>query len=127
MIKKEIGKRIANIRNNMGMTKEQFANLIGLSGQYLGTVERGKNGLTCEKIKMICEKTGVSADYIIMGKNASSQQFDAMIALSDFSQEQIEIMFNLMKKVALFLKTEGANELLIKEVFMSKDMQKYAK
>ena len=32
-MKKEIGKRIKNIRENMGLTKEAFAKLLGISGQ----------------------------------------------------------------------------------------------
>ena len=39
-MKIEIGKRITEIRKNMNMNKEQFARLIGMSGQYLGTVEK---------------------------------------------------------------------------------------
>ena len=36
---KSIGNRIKEIRQKMNLNKEQFARLIGISGQYLGTVE----------------------------------------------------------------------------------------
>lgn len=41
-MKKQIGLRIKNIRENMNMSKEEFSKLLGISGQYLGIVERGK-------------------------------------------------------------------------------------
>ena len=52
-MKQEIGKRIKEIRENMNMTKESFAKLLGISGQYLGVVEHGKSYLSIEKIKIL--------------------------------------------------------------------------
>lgn len=43
-MKEDIGKRISELRKSMNMNKEQFSKLIGISGQYLGTVETGING-----------------------------------------------------------------------------------
>ena len=40
-MKEEIGLRIKNIRESMNMSKEEFSKLLGISGQYLGIVERG--------------------------------------------------------------------------------------
>ena len=65
---KEIGKRISDLRKSMDMNKEQFAKLIGISGQYLGTVEAGVHGLSLDSIITLCENTNVSADYILFGK-----------------------------------------------------------
>lgn len=55
-MKEEIGKRITEIRKGLNMNKEQFAKLIGISGQYLGTVENGVNGLSVDKLMALCEK-----------------------------------------------------------------------
>ena len=51
-MKKQIGLRIKNIRENMNMSKEEFSKLLGISGQYLGIVERGKSCLSIEKLKI---------------------------------------------------------------------------
>ncbi len=67
-MKRQLGKRISKIRKDLNMNKEQFAKLIGISGQYLGTVENGVNGLSLEKIITLCKKTNVSADYLLFGK-----------------------------------------------------------
>lgn len=67
-LKIEIGKRVEEIReNNMHMSKCEFAQLIGMKNQYLGYVEYGEKGLTIEKVIEICNKTGVSADYLLRG------------------------------------------------------------
>lgn len=119
IVKKEIGKRIESIRKSLGMSKEKFAKLIGVSGQYLGTVERGVNGFTVDTIVNICMKTGISADYILLGKDNSLNKTAVSTAISEFSQEQVELAFDIIKKVAAFLRTDDANEILIKEIFMN--------
>lgn len=115
--KEEVGKRIESIRNDLGMSKTKFADMIGVSGQYLGTVEKGINGFSVEIITNICEKTGASADYILLGINDPFQKFAGDPLFSGLSQEQIQIAFDIMKKVATFIKTEDGNEALIQEIF----------
>ena len=68
-MKKEIGQRIRKIRESMCLTKEAFAKEIGITGQYLGLIEHGQNYLSIEKLKILCDFTGLSADYILFGKD----------------------------------------------------------
>lgn len=102
-MKEEIGKRIKNIRENMGMTKESFAKQIGISGQYLGLIEHGKNFLSIEKLKVLCDFTNLSADYILFGKNPSTVA-DTKNMLTEFTENQIEVGCDMLKKLALLIK-----------------------
>lgn len=102
-MKAEIGKRIQNIRENMNMSKESFAKLLGISGQYLGIVERGKSYLSIEKLKILCDITNLSADYILFGKDSNIIN-DTKQILSEFSDEQIKIGCDTLNKLALFIK-----------------------
>ena len=102
-MKKEIGERIKNIRENMNMTKENFAKQIGISGQYLGLIEHGKNYLSIEKLKVLCNFTNLSADYILFGRDKNIIT-DTKKILSEFSEEQIEVGCDMLKKLALFIK-----------------------
>ena len=104
-MREEIGKRIEKIRVDMGMTKEKFAKNIGISGQFLGLVEHGKNLLSVEKLKNLCEFTNLSADYILFGKNTESFKLSKEI-LAEFSNSQIEAGLDLIKRFALFIKDE---------------------
>lgn len=102
-MKVEIGKRITKIREDMGMTKEEFAKHLGISGQYLGTVEHGKSYLSIDKLKKLCDFTNLSADYILFGKD-STVKTKAQNMLSEFSDEQILNGCEALKKLALFIK-----------------------
>ncbi len=102
-MKEEIGKRIKQIREDMGMTKEKFANLLGISGQYLGVVEHGRSYLSIEKLKILCDITNLSADYILFGKDGNLVN-NTQQALSEFSDKQIELGCETLQKLALLIK-----------------------
>ncbi len=105
-MKIEIGKRITEIRKNMNMNKEQFAKLIGMSGQYLGTVEKGVNGLSLDKLVTICEKANISADYILFGKQTINNS-SFINNFSNLSETQILHAFKILEEVALFVNKEN--------------------
>lgn len=101
-MKEEIGKRICEIRKSLNMNKQQFARLIGISSQYLGTVEAGVNGLALSTLISLCEKTHTSADYILFGtKYISDENFKK--ALSSIDEEQIAPAFEILQNLALFI------------------------
>ena len=89
MLRKEIGLRIKNIRLNMNMTKQKMADLLGISGQYLGMIERGEGTLSVDKLKILCDMTGLSADYILFGKDFNST-LNLSKKLTGYSDEEIK-------------------------------------
>ncbi len=104
ILKKEIGERIKDIRiNKMHMSKSEFANLIDMKSQYLGTVENGQRGLTIEKAIEICNKTNISCDYLLLGSENSIKEFAKNI-LSKYSNEDIYTAFDIFKDLTLLIK-----------------------
>ena len=101
-MKEEIGKRIQKLREDMNITKEAFAKEIGISGQYLGLVEHGKNYLSIEKLKSLCDFTHASADYILFGKDPDIVT-DTKNMLSQFTNEQITAACEVLRSLALFM------------------------
>lgn len=104
-MKEEIGKRIKNIREEMGLSKEAFAKALGISGQYLGIVERGGSYLSIDKLKSLCDLTNLSADYILFGKDNNIVD-NTKSFLSDFTSEQLQTGCNMLKELASFIKED---------------------
>ena len=102
-MREEFGIRIKNIRESMNMSKESFAKLLGISGQFLGIVERGKSFLSIEKLKVLCDITNLSADYILFGKELNVAN-DTQKILSEFTDEQIKYGCDTLNKLALLKK-----------------------
>ena len=104
MLKIEIGKRIEYIRESiMHMNKIQFANLIGMKNQYLTYVEFGEKGLTVEKAIEICNKTGVSADFLLRGISNPLINFSNDIS-SKYSPSEIDKAFEILNDLIVLIK-----------------------
>ncbi len=104
ILKIEIGKRVEEIRENtMHMTRCKFAELIGMKNQYLTYVEVGDKGLTVEKVVEICNKTGVSADYLLRGiKNPLKDCLQKI--LDKYNEEEINKSFEILNSLLPLLK-----------------------
>lgn len=102
-MKKEIGKRISETRKSMNLNKEQFAKLIGISGQYLGTVESGVHGLSLDSVITLCKNANVSADYILFGKEHITDESLKTLFVG-IDKAQINNAFNVLESMALFIK-----------------------
>lgn len=104
-MKEEIGKRIEKIRKDMKMTKEKFAKEIGISGQYLGIVEKGGSSLAYDKLKRLCDISGYSADYILFGKDKNLTKKTKTV-LSEYTDEQIVEACEILAKIGVFIKNK---------------------
>lgn len=68
--------RIRKAREDMGYTREKFAELLDVSVSYLAEVERGRTGVSVKMLIKICNVLGLSADYVLFGEERNT---DAML------------------------------------------------
>ncbi len=66
--------RIRRAREQMGYTREQFAEKLDVSVSYLAELERGKTGLSVKMLLKICSLLGLSADYVLFGGDRSGDE-----------------------------------------------------
>ena len=64
MIDKRIGERIKQRREELGLTQEQFAEQLGLTTNYISTIERGASFPRYDKLVAIINGLKTSADSI---------------------------------------------------------------
>lgn len=62
-----VGRRIREIRG-FGMTQEEFAERIGISQNYLSTMERGKVEIGAEILLRISHEFAKSVEWLLTGK-----------------------------------------------------------
>ena len=63
--------RIRRAREEAGYTREQFAELVGVSVSYMAELERGRTGVSVKTLVVICNLLGLSADYLLFGEPRS--------------------------------------------------------
>ena len=64
--------RIRKAREERGYTRERFAEKLDVSVSYLAELERGRTGISVKMLIRVCDLLGLSADYVLFGKERSS-------------------------------------------------------
>lgn len=72
--------RIRQARENMGYTREKFAEKLDVSVSYLAELERGRTGISVKMLIKVCNVLGLSADYVLFGteRTADAERLDAI-------------------------------------------------
>ncbi len=63
--------KIRKAREDLGYTREKFAEKLDVSVSYLAEVERGRTGISVKMLIKICDILGLSADYVLFGEERS--------------------------------------------------------
>ena len=59
--------RIRRAREDLGYTREKFAEKLDVSVSYLAELERGRTGISVKMLIKVCNVLGLSADYVLFG------------------------------------------------------------
>lgn len=66
--------RIRKAREDMGYTREKFAEKLDVSVSYLAELERGRTGISVKMLIKVCNVLGLSADYVLFGKERTEDE-----------------------------------------------------
>lgn len=64
----EIGARIRQQREHIGLTQEQLGEACDLSSSFVGHIERGSRKLSVESLYKLASVLGVSVDYLLFDR-----------------------------------------------------------
>ena len=63
-LKKQFGLRVRQIRDDSDKTQEQFAELVGISVDFLSLIERGRNAPSFKKLERMARGLGKPVAYL---------------------------------------------------------------
>ena len=66
--KKEVGKRLRDIRRKLNLTQEGFAEMLDISTQLYKKMELGENNISLNTLNKMKDKLDFSADYLLFGE-----------------------------------------------------------
>jgi len=82
MDREAVGKRVRRSREKLSMSREDFAEKVDISPQFLAEIENNTKGMSAETLCKMCENAGISADYILLGRQyANGLQLPAVEVL----------------------------------------------
>lgn len=65
----DIGKRIRQIRESQGKTRDQVSEAADISSQFLFYIETGQKSMTAKTIVNLSKALNVTTDYLLLGCN----------------------------------------------------------
>ena len=105
---RSIGKRIREEREKLELSREEFAELVGLSAYYVGQLERGERQMSLPAIVKVSNRLHVTLDYLILGKTAydvyeSCDDTEMVGLLEKSSPKELELIKKLIKTILPYL------------------------
>lgn len=71
---REMGKRIRDRRQTLGISRENLAEMLEVSPQFIADIEYGNKGLSLKRFYLLCQVLDVSADYILAGERQAESE-----------------------------------------------------
>ena len=103
MNQEKIGKFIAKLRKERGLTQEELAEQLDVSVAFLSRVERGNSKINLKRLNQICGLLDVSESYMLTGAaNNESNYLEKEFAelLKKCSPEKQRLIYNVAKTIA---------------------------
>lgn len=76
----EIGLRISRLREQLGYTQEAFSERLHTSRNYLAKLELGLRTPSIDMLIEIAETSGVTLDYLVLGKDSPNNQLKGEVS-----------------------------------------------
>ncbi|MEE0516961.1 MAG: helix-turn-helix transcriptional regulator, partial [Anaerovoracaceae bacterium] len=61
---REMGRRVRSRREAKNLSREQLAEKLGVSPQFVADIEYGNKGVSIKRLYLLCQVLDVTADYI---------------------------------------------------------------
>lgn len=93
----EIGARVRAQREYMGLTREKLCETVNISPQFLSEIERGTKGASAETLYKLCIGLGISADYVLMGRESGADTTKIAATLATLDPEALKLAEDMLK------------------------------
>ena len=105
----EVGERIRNLRKDLNMSREIFAEMIDISDVFLGQIERGEKSLSLKTLCKIVKFTGSTTDYILFGTEDKGNKTIKKInnILNKSSDEFISYTYKILNTTSSYMKSNN--------------------
>ena len=87
---KEIGLRIRQKRENLGLSREKLSEIVGLSPYYIGQIERGDRNMSLDTLIKISSSLNISVDFILKGYTHYMENLLVKEVIEDNYKEELD-------------------------------------
>lgn len=107
----EIGERVRLTRVSRGFTRDELAELLGISTLFLGYIECGQRGMSLLTMQNMCKVLKVSADYLLLGKEfAVDAASDVIQAITELDERYYPLAIDSINQLKRLITLVESNE-----------------
>ncbi len=106
---KKVGQRIRNERIKFNLNRDKFAEILDLSTNFVGQIERGEKRMSLDTLIKISECLHVSIDFLIRGEETLSDKIDdndLQMLINKCSKHEVMLISDVIKAMLPYLKDE---------------------
>lgn len=97
-INENVSKRLKNIRNNLNLTQEQFAELLDISIQTYKNMESEKGKISMNTLRKMKSKLDFSTDYLLFDENSELEYVWTQVLTLTAIEKQI-LLLRLLQSI----------------------------
>jgi len=112
LLNKQIGQRIREKREYIGLSREKFSEIIGISPQFLAEIEGGKKGMSSSTLYKMCVGLSASADYIVLGREKENDISGITEVLRNLDAESLPFAEDIIKSFVVAINKSKMNDTL---------------
>ena len=90
--------RIRKAREDMGYTREKFAEKLDVSVSYLAELERGRTGISVKMLIKVCNVLGLSADYVLFGNERTKDEM-RLDAIHHINEKYLPLLDKIIEEL----------------------------
>lgn len=106
-----VGKRLRRHSEQLNLSREQFAEQINISPQFLAEIENGKKGMSAETLYKICENYEGLIEYILFGRQSSGKsQTPAVKLLTDLPPQYTVMIEDIIRAFSKAIAVSDENK-----------------
>ena len=90
--------RIRKAREDLGYTREQFAEKLDVSVSYLAELERGRTGISVKMLVKVCNVLGLSSDYVLFGSERTEDEM-RLDAIHRINEKYLPLLDNMIEQL----------------------------
>lgn len=87
---KTIGLKIAGVRNDMGVSQEKFAEVLDVSRNTMGSIERGETPPSLATLTNLFENTSITPNHLFLTKEAQTAEGRFSQLIENLEQNEVE-------------------------------------
>jgi len=100
-IRQITGKNIRRLREEKNLTQEKLAEMVEVSGSYIGYLERGKQSPSLKLLGKIAEALGVQPDTLLVNPENVSEETEELRKLNALLIDKGPDLIRFMQEIAV--------------------------